>query len=247
MRTSHDSSPLNWRCPTEASSLEDSFNKAVKEKEEVKKKISDALLLQEKIDKLKSSENFLSPQDIKNLRGEIEADQVLINKSTALNSVLKKLEDELAQFRSSKELLEPNQELMMEVEIERNKRIIETAITLDEKVSELQRKPEYLPPSEIEKLQVKLSQILNVYQKMFTSQDTSALKIRVEAQKELECILCLKVPKRETPVFSCLQHHLFCFSCLTPLPLFCRLCMQDFRQIPQERHYLAEKMIECLY
>ena len=180
------------------------------------------------------------------LEKEIQADQVLIHKSTALQSELKKLEDELSQFQSSQELLEPNAELLMEVEIQINKRNIERAISLDEKVSELQTKPDFLPPSEIEKLQEKLNQILNVYQKMFNSQDTTALKIRVEAQKELECIVCLKAPERGTPVVSCLQHHLFCFNCSTS-SRFCRLCGQNFRQTPRARHFLAEKMIGCLY
>ena len=238
--------PLNWRNPTEASSLEDNFNNAVREKGEIEKKISNALSLQEKIEKIKSSESFLSTPDIINLEKEIKADQVLIIKSNTLQSVLKKLEDELAQFQSSQELLKPNEELLMEVEIEKNKRNIEKAISLDEKVSELQTKPDFLPPSEIEKLQEKLNQILNVYQKMFNSQDTAALKIRVEAQKELECIVCLKVPERGTPVVSCLQHHLFCCNCSTSSH-FCRLCRLYFRQVPLARLYLAEKMIECLF
>jgi hypothetical protein len=72
------------------------------------------------------------------------------------------------------------------------------------------------------------------------------LKVQEKAFRELECVICLTVPKRETQVFSCLEHHLMCSDCNKHRLESCPVCRQNFRRILPARNRLAEKMIQQL-
>jgi hypothetical protein len=72
------------------------------------------------------------------------------------------------------------------------------------------------------------------------------LQTQEKACRELECVICLEVPKRETHVFSCQQHHLMCSQCNARELESCPVCRQNFRVTRPTRNLLAEKMIEQL-
>ena len=72
------------------------------------------------------------------------------------------------------------------------------------------------------------------------------LQVQEKARRELECIVCLEVPRRDTPVYSCLEHHLICSECKRHTFLSCPVCRQNFRETPPARNRLAEKMIQQL-
>jgi galactose-1-phosphate uridylyltransferase len=72
------------------------------------------------------------------------------------------------------------------------------------------------------------------------------LQVQEKARRELECNVCLEVPRRKAQVFSCLQHHLICSECNKHEFESCPVCRQNFRETPRTRNRLAEKMIEQL-
>jgi hypothetical protein len=72
------------------------------------------------------------------------------------------------------------------------------------------------------------------------------LQVQEKAQKELECVVCLDVPRKSAQVFSCLEHHLICSQCYQRALSFCPVCRQNFWVTQPARNRLAEKMIEQL-
>ena len=69
------------------------------------------------------------------------------------------------------------------------------------------------------------------------------LQVHEKAQRELECVICIEVPQRETQVFSCVEHHLICLDCSRHDLELCPVCAQSFKDAPLTRNRLAEKMI----
>ena len=72
------------------------------------------------------------------------------------------------------------------------------------------------------------------------------LQTQEKACRELECVICLEVPRKETQIFSCPKHHLMCFQCNDRKLESCPVCRQNFRGTQPTRNLLAEKMIEQL-
>lgn len=66
------------------------------------------------------------------------------------------------------------------------------------------------------------------------------------AKEELECCICLTLPKTSTAVYSCVQHHLLCDICSKKWTSSCPVCRQDFQKEPPKRNPLAEKLILAL-
>jgi hypothetical protein len=69
------------------------------------------------------------------------------------------------------------------------------------------------------------------------------LQVQEQARRELECVICLEVPKKETHVFSCLESHLICLECSKHRLESCPVCKQSFIGNKLTRNRLAEKMI----
>jgi hypothetical protein len=75
----------------------------------------------------------------------------------------------------------------------------------------------------------------------------SMLRVQEKTHRELECVICLEVPKKEDHVFSCFEHHLICLDCSKHKLQKCPVCSQDFRKACLLRNRLAEKLILQLF
>ena len=62
------------------------------------------------------------------------------------------------------------------------------------------------------------------------NQMDAMLQVQEKTRRELECVICLEVPKKEDHVFSCLEHHLICLECFKHTLQECPICRQDFRK-----------------
>ena len=78
----------------------------------------------------------------------------------------------------------------------------------------------------------------------FEESFNEVLEVQQEALKELECVICLDVPKED--VFSCTEHHILCSGCKQKGLLKCPICQQDFAISPPTRNRVAKRMIQML-
>ena len=78
------------------------------------------------------------------------------------------------------------------------------------------------------------------------------LMVSLDLEKELECPVCLVIP-RSAPVFLCRAGHSVCAECFPRLPRHyrsrrcpvCPICQAKYCS-PPARHFLAEKLLECV-
>ena len=78
----------------------------------------------------------------------------------------------------------------------------------------------------------------------FEESFNEVLEVQQEALKELECVICLDVPKED--VLSCTEHHILCLGCKQKGLLKCPICRQDFAIYPPTRNRVAKRMIQKL-
>jgi len=72
---------------------------------------------------------------------------------------------------------------------------------------------------------------------------------RLDIEKELECPVCLIIP-RSFPIFLCRAGHSVCFECFPRLPRNyrsrrCPICQAKYCN-PPARNFIAEKLLDCL-
>jgi flavin-binding protein dodecin len=237
------------KSPT-AATLEATYNKAINEKKDTEKKINQAELLHEQLSTLKTTENYISPKDLMELRAEIKTDETLILKSSALHREVDNLEKQICKMGATDDFLNVKQQLQEEINIAKDK--LQKAITVITKISAIHRNPDFLPLSGIEKLKEELGKVQTVFKNISLQGPSmeagldAILKVQNEARDELECVVCLEVPLLGVQVFSCLQHHLLCSDCAKKILQSCPVCRQNFKQNPPIRNRLAEKMIQRL-
>ena len=75
------------------------------------------------------------------------------------------------------------------------------------------------------------------------------LLVSLDLEKELECPVCLEIP-RSAPVFLCRAGHSVCCECFPQLPRNyrsrrCPICQAKYCS-PPARNFLAEKLLECV-
>jgi hypothetical protein len=237
---------------TLTATLEENFNKAINEKEDIEKKIKQSTLLNEKLSTLRASDNFISPKGLMELRTEIKTDETLISKSSALHFKIENLERQTWLMRNSDDCINLQDQQQLQEEINVAKEKLEKAISINAKMSYIERNPDFLPPLGIEQLKEELCRVNSIFQNISLQGPSmeagldAILRVQTEARDELECIICLDVPSQGVPVFSCLEHHLLCSDCAKQILQSCPVCRQNFRETPPTRNRLAEKMIERL-
>ena len=105
-------------------------------------------------------------------------------------------------------------------------------------ISTLKNDPAYLAHEDLDKLARNITALENVQQNPVQDEVRNS---------DLECWVCLKVPKLLSQVFSCRQNHILCQSCKNkPFMWICQVCGQDFIKNPPTRNRLAEKCISLI-
>ncbi len=248
-RSTEPFSDISRTCPT-AAALEAYYIKAIVEKDETEKAIKQAKFLNDKHAELKSSEDFLSPKGLLELKGEIMICQTMISKSASLHCEVDDLEGQAFEILTSDDFksLEIQQQLQKEIEAAKEK--IKQAAENNSKIFAIKKNPAFLSISSVDKLKDELGRVKNVFHSI-SSQGSmmeagldAILRVQTEARDELECVVCLEVPSKDIQVFSCLQHHLLCSDCAKQIHGTCPICRQNFKKVPLARNRLAEKMIQ---
>jgi hypothetical protein len=140
---------------------------------------------------------------------------------------------------------------MTEEKIKEDEKIIFEARQINTKISLLERNPSLQQSSKEMKMMIeKAKEILRNLESITEESSSEALNAVLQAQQdareELQCVICLDVPRADTHIFSCLEQHLICTACNQKRLSSCPICRQSFEQSPQARNRLAEKMIRRL-
>ena len=168
----------------------------------------------------------------------------------------------LARIESSEDFLSPAQIARTHQEIadlrkavEAKKESLQKSEALDPEIASLRQVILTVEEKDEIRAQIKeaedglksLLETLQLIPNTSAEQLTSVLQVHEDACRELECVVCIEVPKHLFQVFSCSNHHLLCANCKNnPVISKCPLCKQDFAQYAAERNRLAEKMIQML-
>ena len=127
---------------------------------------------------------------------------------------------------------------------------VSKAKRLKEEIQQKESDPSYLTEEHITLNEKKIKNAKNALKKMHLSKGSfeesfnEVLEVQQEALKELECVICLDVPKED--VFSCTEHHILCSRCQQKDLLKCPICQQDFAIFPPTRNRVAKRMIQKL-
>ena len=127
---------------------------------------------------------------------------------------------------------------------------VSKAKRLKEEIQQKESDPSYLTEEHITLNEKKIKNAKNALKKMHLSKGSfeesfnEVLEVQQEALKELECVICLDVPKED--VFSCTEHHILCLGCKQKGLLKCPICRQDFAIYPPTRNRVAKRMIQKL-
>jgi hypothetical protein len=72
------------------------------------------------------------------------------------------------------------------------------------------------------------------------------LKVQEDLRHELECVICLELPRPPAGILSCRQQHLICTVCNSNNLTSCPMCKQNLQEVPLEKNRLADKLIQQL-
>ena len=191
--------------------LQTSFDNLTEEIENFEQKVKTAKAIQENLEKISNSEEFLTDEEINKTEKQISTKR----------KILQDLEEKVSKAKRLKE------------EIQQNK-----------------KDPSYLTKEHITLNEKKIENAKKSLKKMYFSKGSleesfnEVLEVQQEALKELECVVCLDVPKED--VFSCTEHHILCSGCKQKDLLKCPICQQDFAILPPTRNRVAKRMIQKL-
>ena len=121
---------------------------------------------------------------------------------------------------------------------------------LKEEIKQKEKDPLYLSKEHINFNERKIENARKALKKVNSSKGSleesfnQVLEVQQEALKELECVICLDIPKED--VFSCTEHHILCSGCKQQGLLRCPICRQDFVMLPPTRNRIAKIIIQKL-
>ena len=174
----------------------------------MKESVRSAQSLQEHLDKLTTSEDFMSNETIDETKEKVSRKRKKLQDLEERLSKAKKVNEEIDQKKQNPKFLTKELIAATLERIEKTQQVL-TTMTGSNNASE-----------------ISFNQVLQV---------------QTDACKELECVVCLQVPRTE--VFSCTEHHILCSDCKNKILRLCPVCRQNFAKIPPARNRLAEKMI----
>ena len=192
----------NEQIEKNVTSLQSYFSSVKKDVESLEENIKTAKAIQEDVEKLSQSEDFMNKDDIV----KTEANLNLKRKQVS------DLEEKLVKARK-----------------------------IEKEIEQKQKDPNFLSKEILISTQNKIEKTKQILRNM-QPMDNGREALKQKACKDLECVVCLDVPKGE--VFSCTEHHILCSECKQKIVLSCPICRQNFKKKPPTRNRLAEKMIE---
>ena len=197
--------------------LQENYKKVNEETLNIKSKLANSQQIKKELTRLGASEDCLTVEDIANQEQIIEAKKKEVEE---MKRDIEKIEQQLAKARI-------------------------TAIS----IATLKQNPQLLTGLEEEELKSRLQltqKALSSIQGDSHSSIDQYLHVQEEARKELECVICLEVPKAGEHIFSCDDHHLLCNKCNAMSITSCPVCRHFFGTSSPKRNRLAEKMIQKL-
>ena len=194
--------------------LQKTYSNIKKEVQALKEKIKCANDIKLDLEKLKTSQDYMPDAEITVTQRDLLQKQKAVDDLQAKLSRAEKIKNEMNQKTQSPLFLTDSQIKTAQKKIEMAKDAI--------KIIQMSENNE-------DSALLRLNEVLQVQQ---------------EARKELECVICLDVPRKD--VYSCTEHHILCENCKHQNLLLCPICRQDFMKTPPARNRLAEKMIQKL-
>ena len=190
---------------------------------------------------------------LENIYQEVSSEVWTIKAKLANSQLIKK---EITRLEASEDCLShetmAKQEKKLEelkIETEKIEQELNKALATARLIASLKQDPQLLTTIEEEELKCRLQQtekVLNSIQGDTQNSINEYLLVQEEARKELECVICLKVPKAGEHIFSCNDHHLLCCKCNVKSITSCPVCRHVFGTSSPKRNRLAEKMIQKL-
>ena len=152
--------------PESTDALEKKYETVKKGKEDLEAKLTKAVLLREKIAKLKSSKYCLSQKDLDQLNIEMSIETSIIEKSLMAESELRMLKERIVKIESSGVIATPIAKHQTRSRIEEIQKSIAKAAKVQEDISEAEQDSGFCSEAEIEKLQKYLASVLIVFEKL---------------------------------------------------------------------------------
>ena len=169
----------------------------------------------------------------------------------------KAIHKDIEKISNSEEFLTDDEIVKKEKNISNKRKILQDleenvskAKRLKEDIQQKESDPSYLTKENITFNEKKIENAKKALKQMHLSKGSfeesfnEVLEVQQEALKELECVICLDVPKED--VFSCTEHHILCSGCKQQGLLRCPICRQDFVMSPPTRNRIAKIIIQKL-
>ncbi len=152
--------------PISAAALEEKYENVKRGKEDLEAKLTKAVLVREKIAKLKSSKYCLSQKDLNQLAVEMSIETSIIEKSLIAESELIMLKERIAKIESSGVIASPIAKHQTRSRIDEIQKSIAKAAKVQEDILEAEQDSGFCSEAEIEKLQKDLASVLIVFEKL---------------------------------------------------------------------------------
>ena len=129
-------------------------------------KLETAKKLRDNIFQLKSREDFLPQQDLRQLDHELRRQRIAIHNSSVAESEIKKLEEQIAKIKSSGKFLIPTAKVEITNRIEEMQNSFTNANKVQQEISKAENNLGFCSEAQIEKLQKELNTVQNVLMKL---------------------------------------------------------------------------------
>ena len=169
----------------------------------------------------------------------------------------KAIQEDIGMITNSGDFLADDEIIKTEASITKKRKFVEyleekcaNAKRLKEEIKQKEKDPLYLSKEHINFNERKIENARKALKKVNSSKGSleesfnQVLEVQQEALKELECVICLDIPKED--VFSCTEHHILCSGCKQQGLLRCPICRQDFVMLPPTRNRIAKIIIQKL-
>jgi DNA repair exonuclease SbcCD ATPase subunit len=211
-----------------------------------KKFLSYKYIFVEPVEELETRVTFLQ-QSFVSVTKDIETLEEKVKRAKALKEELNEL-CQLQDYLSTGAIDETKQKIdRKRKKLENLEEMLLKAKKIQGDIKQKENDPDFMTDavliSTTEKIE-KAKQALKIITAVSEPSLNEILQEKLEARKELECVVCHDVPKAE--VFSCKEQHILCLECKYSVILSCPICRQNFVETPPIRNRLAERIIQKL-